>query len=61
LSKDTPTFSVLDPVKVPKVKTGPKKSLYIIGSFFIGLVVATVWILGRKSILDFSKEFKKTS
>ena len=38
LNKDTPTFSVLDPVKVPKEKTGPKKSLYVIAAFFTGLI-----------------------
>jgi uncharacterized protein involved in exopolysaccharide biosynthesis len=48
LSRDTPTFSVLDPVKVPKEKTGPKKSLYILAAFFLGLVFASGWFLLRK-------------
>lgn len=60
LSQDTPTFSVLDPVKVPKEKTGPKKSLYILGAFFIGLVGATGWTLGRKPIQNFLNGFKET-
>jgi len=58
LSKDTPTFSVLDPVKVPKEKTGPKKSLYILGAFFIGLIGGAGWALGSKPIQDFLKEIK---
>jgi uncharacterized protein involved in exopolysaccharide biosynthesis len=61
LSKDTPTFSVLDPVKVPKEKTGPKKSLYILGAFFIGLVGAAGWALGRKPVQAFLHGLKETS
>jgi len=53
LSKDTPTFSILDPVKVPKDKTGPKKSIYILGSFFIGLIFSAAWFLAKKSIHEF--------
>jgi len=55
LSKDTPTFSVLDPVKVPKEKVGPKKSIYILGSFFIGLVFSAGWFLARKPFHEFFK------
>jgi uncharacterized protein involved in exopolysaccharide biosynthesis len=61
LSKDTPTFSVLDPVKVPKVKTGPKKSLFILGAFFVGLIGSAVWSLVRKPIDDFFKGLKETT
>jgi uncharacterized protein involved in exopolysaccharide biosynthesis len=60
LSKDTPTFSILDPVKVPKVKTGPKKSLYILGAFFIGLVGAAGWAFARKPVQDFLNGLKET-
>jgi uncharacterized protein involved in exopolysaccharide biosynthesis len=55
LSKDTPTFSVLDPVKVPKEKTGPKKSIYVLGAFFIGLFFSAGWFLVRKPIQEFIK------
>ena len=60
LSKDTPTFSALNPVKVPKEKTGAKKSVYILGAFFIGLIGSAGWTLGRKPILEFLKELKET-
>ena len=60
LSKDTPTFSVLDPVKVPMNKTGPKNSLFIIGGFIIGLMISTFWYLGSKPIQDFFKELQET-
>lgn len=55
LSKDTPTFSVLDPVKVPKEKTGPKKSIYVLGAFFIGLILAAGWFLAKKPLQEFFK------
>jgi uncharacterized protein involved in exopolysaccharide biosynthesis len=58
LSKDTPTFSVLDPVKVPKAKTGPRKSIYVIVTFFIGLILSSGWFLFSKSVQEFFKEMK---
>jgi uncharacterized protein involved in exopolysaccharide biosynthesis len=61
LSKDTPTFSVLDPVKVPNEKTGPKKSLYILGAFFVGLIGGSGWALGSKPLKNFLKGIKETS
>jgi uncharacterized protein involved in exopolysaccharide biosynthesis len=60
LSKDTPTFSVLDPVKVPNEKAGPKRSLYILGGLFIGLIGGVGWALGRKPVQDFFKGLKET-
>jgi capsular polysaccharide biosynthesis protein len=53
LSMDTPTFSILDPVKVPKVKTGPKRSIYVLGAFFSGLVLSAGWFLGSKLVQGF--------
>ena len=61
LSKDTPTFSVLDPVKVPKEKTGPKKSIYVLGAFFIGLILAAGWFLAKKPIQEFFNGMKVES
>jgi uncharacterized protein involved in exopolysaccharide biosynthesis len=61
LSKDTPTFSVLDPVKVPKEKTGPKKSIYVLGTFFMGLVLSAGWFLTRKPVQEFIKEMQVQS
>jgi uncharacterized protein involved in exopolysaccharide biosynthesis len=55
LSKDTPTFSVLDPVKVPKEKTGPKKSRYVMGAFILGFIFSTGWFLITKPIQEFLK------
>ncbi len=61
LSKDTPTFSVLNPVKVPKEKTGPKKSLYVLGAFFMGLILEAVWFLAKKPLQEFINGIKVES
>lgn len=61
LNKDTPTFSVLDPVKVPKNKTGPRKSIYALGAFFIGLIISAGWFLVRKSFQNFIKGMQTSS
>lgn len=53
LSKDTPTFSILNPVKVPKEKTGPKRILYILCSFLLGIVVSSGKVLVRKPLQEF--------
>jgi hypothetical protein len=59
LSKDTPTFSILDPVSVPKEKTSPKRSLYILGAFFIGLISSASWTLGRKPVQELLRELRE--
>jgi uncharacterized protein involved in exopolysaccharide biosynthesis len=53
LSKDTPTFSVIDPVAVPKEKTGPKKSLYLLGGFFLGFFLTAGYTLVKKPVISF--------
>ena len=58
LSKDTPTFSNLNPVKVPKEKTGPKKSTYIFGAFFVGLFISVGWALAKKPLQEFINGMK---
>lgn len=61
LSKDTPTFSILSPVSVPKEKTGPKKSLYFLGFFSIGLIIASSWNLIGIPIKEYFKKLQITS
>jgi uncharacterized protein involved in exopolysaccharide biosynthesis len=61
LSKDTPTFSILDPVKVPKERTAPKKSIYIYASFFMGLIFSAGWFLVRKPVQEFLNEIEPSN
>jgi capsular polysaccharide biosynthesis protein len=61
LSKDTPTFTLLDPVKVPKEKTSPKKKIYIISGFFMGIFLSGGWFLVRDSLLNFINSIQNAS
>jgi uncharacterized protein involved in exopolysaccharide biosynthesis len=61
LSKETPTFTILNPVEIPKEKTGPNKKVYFFGSFFAGLVGAALWYLVRKPIHEFLNGLKEMS
>jgi len=36
VKKDTPAFSIIEPVKVPIEKSAPKRSLIIVVSVFLG-------------------------
>jgi uncharacterized protein involved in exopolysaccharide biosynthesis len=55
LSKETPTFSVLDPVKIPQGKTGPVKYLFVLGGFFLGMI----FYLGYFLLMKFLKRLSK--
>jgi uncharacterized protein involved in exopolysaccharide biosynthesis len=61
LSKDTPTFSVLDPVKVPKEKSGPRRVLYVLISFLIGLIINSSWCLIKNPVKKIFSEMKKNN
>ena len=61
LSKDTPTFSILDPVKVPKQKSGPNKTAYLLIAFFTGLIFSAVWFLVKKPVQEFINVLKVES
>jgi uncharacterized protein involved in exopolysaccharide biosynthesis len=58
LSKDTPTFSVLDPVKIPMGKTGPSKIKFISIGAFLGVVFSLVWKFGTAIIKRLEKKIK---
>ena len=61
LSQATPTFSVLDPVKIPKKRTGPNKRMYIFVSSFIGLVLSSCWFLIKKPLHEFLEDIRTSS
>lgn len=50
VKKDTPAFSVIEPVKVPVEKTSPRRFLIMVISFFLGVLLGVSIILGRKAI-----------
>ena len=45
VNKDTPVFTVIEPVSIPYEKSGPKRSLIIIIWFFLGAVFSIGYVL----------------
>ena len=58
LSKVTPTFIILNPVKVPREKSGPNLKIYVFVSFFIGLTLSSGFFTLKKPIEKFFKELQ---
>ncbi|WP_421977752.1 Wzz/FepE/Etk N-terminal domain-containing protein [Roseivirga seohaensis] len=46
LKKDMPIFSIIDPVKEPNVKKGPKRAFILVIFIVLGLVIPVGYILG---------------
>lgn len=59
LNKDTPIFSVIDEVSVPKDRSKPKRTLIVIICVFFGLALTMGFILAKESVIDLIKEIKK--
>ena len=62
VSKDTPIFTIIDPVVIPNQRTSPKRTLIVLGftflGFFLGLGYALIkepFAAMRKQVLDGSK------
>ena len=56
VSKDTPIFSVIDPVVVPKEKTSPKTGLLLVIYTFLGVVLSTGYVLVKEPFQTLKKE-----
>jgi len=52
VSKDTPIFSVIQPVTVPLKKSSMGKSILLLISTFLGFISATAWIFLRSTLLN---------
>ena len=62
VSRDTPIFTIIDPVVIPNQRTGPKRTFIVLGftflGFFLGLGYALIkepFAAMRKQILEGSK------
>ena len=56
VSKDTPIFSVIDPVVVPKEKTSPKRGLLLVIYTFLGVVLSIGYVLVKEPFKTLKKE-----
>ena len=52
VNRDTPIFSVIDPVTVPTERDAPKRKLIVIIWLFFGFVIASVYALVKKPAIQ---------
>lgn len=58
VKKETPVFSIIEPVKVPVEKYKPRRSMIIIISGFIGIFVGLGWLFGNLTLSRLKKAWK---
>jgi LPS O-antigen subunit length determinant protein (WzzB/FepE family) len=57
VKKDTPLFTVVKPVTIPNEKSAPKRALILVVYLFLGFVFSVGFVLGRKALIGFKKEW----
>ena len=57
VKKDTPLFTVLQPVSIPLEKSAPKRALILVIYLFLGFVLSLGYVLGKKYLISFKKEW----
>ena len=56
VSKDTPIFTIIDPVVIPNQRTSPKRTLIVIIWSFLGLIMGLAYILLKEPMTHLAKE-----
>ena len=59
VNKDTPVFTVIEPVTVPFERSAPKRSLIVVIWTFLGLVLSTGYVLVREPAAEILQSIKK--
>ena len=57
VKKDTPLFTVLQPVSIPLEKSAPKRALILVVYLFLGFVLSLGYVLVKKYLISFKKEW----
>ncbi|HHV84658.1 MAG TPA: lipopolysaccharide biosynthesis protein [Petrimonas sp.] len=55
-----PVLTVIEPVVVPVQKSAPRRSLILIGFLFLGLIVATGWVLVKPFVMEISRGIRQS-
>ena len=58
VNKDTPIFTIIEPVSVPLERSKPKRTLMVIVWTFLGGVFSVVWVLVKSPALQIVKELQ---
>ena len=56
--KNTPIFTIINPVVVPNEKHKPVRSYIILFFTFLGIVISIIWILIKKPLINIINEIK---
>lgn len=59
VNKDTPVFTVIEPVTIPFERSAPKRSLIVIIWTFLGAVLSTGFVLIREPAYEIFQSIKK--
>jgi len=59
IKKDTPIFSVIDPVSIPNRKSAPKRSIMLVISAFLGAFISIGYVLLKEPILSILQKVKQ--
>jgi len=57
VSKDTPVFSVIDPITIPAERSAPSRSLILITYIVIGIIISLSIVFGSKYFVILKKEW----
>ncbi len=58
VSEQTPVFSILEPAKVPKERSSPKRKIILVVSLFLGGLIGIILILSEIIISNFKERMK---
>ena len=58
VNKDTPVFTVFEPVTVPLQRSSPKRKLIVIGFIFVDLFLSTLFLVVSKPVTDLWESLK---
>ena len=59
VNKDTPVFTIIEPVTVPFERSAPKRSLIVVIWTFLGIVLSTGYVLVREPAAEILSSIKK--
>jgi len=59
VSKDTPIFSVIQPVTIPTEKSAPKRPLILVIFTILGLIISLVYIFGSEFLRGVKEQWKE--
>jgi len=60
VSRDTPIFTIIEPVVIPNLRTSPKRTLTVVIYSFLGLIIGIAYALLKKPIKHLTNSITST-